>query len=460
MEKLDDIKSLIFEGCLKQTIRFKDFFVVIRTLSPAEEVFVIDTYKDLPSDYNLMAAIDTIQRVIYSINGCKITDEYRHKIQDWPRAIIIKIFNQYLKLVVRAKDSVKHINDFIKTDDSRLRWSVLKTTKSSINSAVITGNSEFESRGLSYVQQIWIYLNQQDDLVEQNKREWTKVEYMTDSICTFVNPKAMKQIQGKKKLEQEQQLINEQQKELIQIQKDSNSKEKVMIENKADELFDSLTRKTGESALEYNNRVKSSVIQAFAEDEHDKIVREHEESMFIKELRIKKENSRRAKILHQKKLSNAIVINMPAPVGIQVGFNQSVTMGDDERFEAIEQEEIKNNIYYINGVDYSDIISIVSFNMLKNRDKILNEIANESGEVTTSYINQYIDEDNQQQSDITKTLQAIKSGNVTEGKSDILSMREQILSGGKINRHESQQQDLIAQIKKEQEDSDEIHIGR
>lgn len=453
MEMFDDIKSLIFDGCLKQTIKFKDFFVVIRTLSPAEESFVIDTYKDLPNDYNLMAAIDTMQRVVYSINGCKITDECRNKIQDWPRHLIIKIFNQYLTLVSRAKNSVKLINDFIKTDDSRLRWTVLKTTKSSLNSAVITGNSEFESKGLSYIQQIWVYLNEQQDLYEENKRDWSKVEYMTDSICTFVNPKAMRQIQGKKKLEQEQQQLTEQRKEITQIQ--TNSKEKIMIENKADELFDSLTRKPGEAVLDYNNRVKSSVIQAFSEDEHDKIVREHEESQFIKELRIKKENSRRAKILHQKKLSNAIIINLPPPPGIQVGFNQSVTIGDDEKYDEIQQQESQNNIYYVNGVDYSEILNITSFSMLKNKDIIFKEIANEPEEVTIKYIEEYIEQDTQQKSDIDKMINNIKTGN-----QDLLDAREQILSGGKLkNKYENQQQDLISQIKREQ-DSDEIRIGR
>lgn len=450
--KFNDIKALIFDGYLKETLTFgNDFIIVIRTLCASEESFIVETYKDLHNDYNLLAAMDTVQRSIYSINGCKIND-CREKIKDWPKQVIIKVFEQYLKLMNRYHNAIKLINDFVKTDDSRLYWSVLKATKSSLNSAVITGNPEFESKGISYIQQIWIYLNQQEDLLNQNKIDWARVEYMTDSICAFVNPKAMQQIQNKKRILQEEQLERE---ERAEIQKNENGK--IMIENTADELFDALVKRPDESILDRNSRVQQILTKAFVEDEHDRIVREHEEYQFYKELRIKKENVRRAKILHEKKLSNAIVINLPeAPKGINVGFIQVSTLGDDVVAENIK-EEMKSNKYFINGVDYSDIVTITSFSMLKNKDSILNEVANESDETTTNFIEQYIKEEEDQKTEVMKIIESLKNPKITDSKERVLNMRDSILTNKSAkNKFENEQENMISQIK--QQNLDEIHM--
>lgn len=446
--KFSDIKDLVFEGFLKETIKFNDLVVVIRTLGVAEESQVIETYENLPNEYNLLAAADTVQCAIYSINGCKITDDVKKLVRNWPKQIIIKIFEVYLTLASRVREATKLINEFIKTDESKLRWTVIKTTKTSLNSVTITGNSELESKGISYIQQIWIYLNQQNDLIERNTLDWAKVEYMTDSICTFVNPKAMQQIQGKKKLQQEEQMMKEQREEVAKIQTDS--KEKLMIENSADELFDALTRKPGESMLDYQKRVGQSVAKAFTEDEHDKIVREWEEYQFTKQLRIKKENTRRAKILHENKMTNAIVIDVPraAPQSIIVGFSQVSNIGDD----IVDVQEEKGP-WIVNNIDYSEIVSITSFSMLKNRDQIFKEITSESEEETIKWIEEYLQEEAQTKSDVVAAIESLTKTPSMEkpidGRDKILSARERVLSAGKkTNKFENEQQEMIDQIQK------------
>lgn len=445
-DRFSDIKDLVFDGFLKETIKFNDLVVVIRTLGVAEESQVVETYENLPNEYNLLAAADTIQYAIYSINGCKITDDAKKLIRNWPKQIIIKIFEVYLTLASRVREATKLINEFIKTDESKLRWTVIKTTKSSLNSTAITGNQELESNGLSYIQQIWIYLHQQDDLIEHNKLDWAKVEYMTDSICTFVNPKAMQHVQSRKKLQQEEQMLREKRDEVTKIQTDS--KEKLMIENSADELFDALTRKPGESVLDYQNRVGQSVAKAFTEDEHDKIVREYEEYQFIKQLRIKKENTRRAKILHERKMTNAIVIDVPkTPAGMIVGFHQVSTIGDD----VVDVQEIKGQ-WVVNNIDYSEVVQITSFIMLKNRDQIFKEVTNESEEDTTKYIEEYLREEEQEKSEVVKKLEALKNASIqqpVDNTDKILSARERILSAAnKKNKFEAEQQEMIDQIQK------------
>lgn len=132
------------------------------------------------------------------------------------------------------------------------------------------------------------------------------------------------------------------------------------------------------------------------------------------------------------------------------------TLGsDDDKFESLVQYEQTNNKYYIKGVDYSEIVEIVSFNMLKNRDRILNEVVSEPDEVTIKWIDHYI-ETEKQQTDISKELFEIQKDAINSGQSSaevLMNRRDQIL--GK-NKFEYQQSEMIRQIQSEQ---DEIQFG-
>jgi hypothetical protein len=451
LNKFKDIHSLIFDGHLKTTIKFNDFVIVIRTLNAAEEDYVIETYQNLPKVYNTAAAIDTIQRSIYSINGCiiKNDDTCRKIIQKWPQQIVAKMFRQYIILVNRAKVAVSLINDFVETDESKLRWSVVKATKSSINSATITGRPDFENKGLTFIQQLWIFSNQKQDENDDNKLQWSRIEYMTESICTFINPKAMDKIQNRKKLLKDEEFKREQREEMKQIQEKSN--EKVMIENTADDLFDSLNRRSGESAIEYTKRYQTALVRSQKEDEHDRIVREYEEYEFCRQLRIKKENSRRSKLLHDKRIASAIVIELPnAPSHIQVGYQQVSTLGDDAATDVKIQEQNTGNVYFVNGVDYSEIIEIVSFKMLKNRDNLFKMVMNESDDDTLQWINVYIKNEEQLKSDVASAVEEITKSvvsneKIVDNRDALLDRRERIVNK-KFNTFEDRQKEMISQI--------------
>lgn len=433
-EKFDDIRSLIFDGFLKETIKFNDYVIIIRTLFSFEEDSIIETYKHLPNEYNLMAAADTVQKSVYSINGCKMT-ESRELIKNWPKQIIVKLFEEYLKLADRSRKAAKLINEFIETDESKLRWSVIRATKSSLNSAVITGNTDFEFKGLSSLQQLWIYINLQNDLAEQNKHDWKKVEHITEMICTFINPKAMQKIQNQRKLTEDEETIKKDKDEIMQIENKTN--EKILIENTADELFDSMGRRQGESIADYKGRVQKLLEKAFSEDEHDKIIREHEEYEFAKQLRIKKENTRRAKVLYERKITNAIVIESKNKTNLPVAFQQISILEDDSPESQITGQWVVNNI------DYSDVVTITSFLMLKNRDLIFKQVTSESEEETIKYIEQYIADD-EKISDVAKSVQELMKK--TKEDETRLDKRERLLSA---NKFENRQKEMIKQIQNE-----------
>ncbi|GAF77570.1 unnamed protein product [marine sediment metagenome] len=45
MDKFVDIRSLVFEGCLKTTVKVADKIIVLKTLSTKEEDAIIEKYK-------------------------------------------------------------------------------------------------------------------------------------------------------------------------------------------------------------------------------------------------------------------------------------------------------------------------------------------------------------------------------------------------------------------------------
>jgi hypothetical protein len=284
---------------------------------------------------------------------------------------------------------------------------------------------------------------------------------MTDSICTFINPKAMRQLQGQKQLQQENQAIEERE----QIQKiQQESKEKIMIENTADDLFAALKKKDYVDAVDKHKQIDKFLAKAFEEDEHDYIVREYEEYLFCKQLRIKKENTRRAKILHQKKLSQVMIIDVPRhlskedlPKGIQVGFEQVVTIGNDVDVDLKFAEKNQGNTYFVDGIDYSEIVQITSFSLLKNRELLFKQIVSESDEETIKWIDQYIEEDKEQTETVTKIRDIIQGSTGDSAQDRILNARERILTGKTVETFDGRRKNMLKQMGQDSNDDvDEI----
>jgi len=464
MDKFVDIRPLVFDGYLKTTVKFEDKVIVLKTLTTSEEDEIIEKYSHLPDEYNLVAVIDTIQLAIYSINSCKITDEARKKIRDWPKQIILRLFNEYIKLAKRVRDAAQLLKDFVKTGESQQQWSVIKATKTSFNST---------ATNVTQIQKIWIYLHEQHDIQNTHEIDWAKVEYMTESICSFVNPKAMNQINMKKKMEREE---KERQKMIEEMKKQKGGN---ILTNTADDLFKAIEKKEDESRVDHSERVRKAVYDTLKEDEHDKFVREHEEYELARRLRIKKENHRRLKDIRKTKRSSVVIDANDAPqqltrrkppinVGLEqnvnvgeiqnkrpdivVGFEQNVDIGSDEEFEKRIESKSQDNKYFVNGIDYSDIMTIKSFELLKSRDEIFNEVVNESDEETIKWIDIYI-ENEKEQTAVTQQVKDILSNSVTgDYRESMLNRREAILTGGEImpnNSYENKQEQMKQQIQDE-----------
>ena len=57
MDKFVDIRSLVFDGYLKTTIKIEDKIIVIKTLKISEEDAIIEKYKHFSNEYNLIFSI-------------------------------------------------------------------------------------------------------------------------------------------------------------------------------------------------------------------------------------------------------------------------------------------------------------------------------------------------------------------------------------------------------------------
>ena len=141
----------------------------------------------------------------------------------------------------------------------------------------------------------------------------------------------------------------------------------------------------------------------------------------------------------------------------------NVTLGDDDdEFNKRVKEQEKNNPYYINNIDYSNVMNIKSFELLVNRDKIFNQVVNESDEETIKWIDIYIQNEQEQ----TEVAQKINDLLQTQGldstiglkSDDFLNRREIVLTGGELeqtgNSFEDRQNKMKSQIQ-----TDSIQFG-
>lgn len=459
---IDDIRSLVFDGHIKEVVHVGESIIVIRTLSPSDEVYISDNFSNVGNEYSLMAVTETIKRSIHSINGCVIPkdDIARDRVKDWSRIIITNVFKIYLSLGDRVHEAVKSIDEFLKTDASKFKWSSIKNSKSSLG-------HDLEH---NYIQQLWIYMNEQNDIIEQYKHDWQNTEYITDSICTFINPKAMRQIQQRKS-EQQSQLennihesyadldlepevqVDEQvpEKKVVAEKRDIpiKNEEHTVIQNTTETLFESLKKKPNESKAQHEHRVSQAVQKSMEEDEFDKIIRENDEFHFARNLRIKKENARRIKEHNASKNRSVTIIDDPAPTGIDVGYHIVSSIGDDEESNLRYDESQKDNKFYVNGIDYSEICLTKAYEILKNRDKIFIEVSHETDAETIKWIEYYIDLED-------KIGVEDDAPGLGDRQSSLLDRRESAVKG---ESSAARRQAMIDKLKQEQQGNDEIYIG-
>jgi hypothetical protein len=264
--------------------------------------------------------------------------------------VVLSLYRLYQNIDEELSEATKFIDYFIETRDSRNSWFVFKTCSR------IT--EPFSIKKLNQYQYYWIVLNCFKDSFDEEKRNWTKVEFMTNSICAFVNPKAYRKSRGQSITDQlEQHEDKSKQKIVEQLE----AGEAVSIEQSSN-IFSTLNRLSGETEEQHEirmNTIMEKTLKGELIDEHDRIVREYEINMFRSYLREKKKQILIERELFKKR-------------GIK--FDSSEVLEND--FIKNQDEEDKKSGFYYDGFNYLEIVSMKDFAALPKieKKKIFDEV--------------------------------------------------------------------------------------
>lgn len=355
-DKYNDISSLIFDGYITEDLLVSDSYITFKTLSSDDVKNITEKYKYCSNRYNFDQIIEILSKAVKSIGGIEIKDNEKlyKKIFQLNSFTIYFFYRKFSELNERVSKASKLLMEFTKTDESRSRWNIFRKLNDSFS---------LDSFNKSHQLQIyWFNLNINKDLLEEEKNKWRKVEYTTNTICSFVNPKAYSKVKSQMNITKN---FDEDPQEEFNEMEDIAEKEARYRKGKnyvnADKKFiDEIKRKKGESKEDHTERINELMKRQMSGeviDEHDRIVRTEEIKIFKEKVRdkrglmlIRKELRRRKKIEQSKDM------------------NEVEVLGDEEKMNQIDEEEKKQG-FYCEGTSYFDIVKDKTYMSIPKREK-------------------------------------------------------------------------------------------
>jgi len=339
------LSKLVFESFVTQEVECVGFHFVLRTLTTNERENVFRKYRYLSNRYNLFLVLDILSYSIVYIDGNDfIREEHKDFLKNINSKIILFLFYEYQKIDEMVTESSKFIDYFLETRESRNMWLVFK-------SCCRTGL--FEIKKLNQYQYYWIIVNCFKDSSDKEKKEWSKVEYMTNSICAFVNPKGFRSAKHKGIVEQlEENEDKEKQKIIEELESGHKVDESYYDPN---DVFASMNRQEGETEEEHEARVNILMekrLKGEVVDEYDDIIRKDEIAHLKKFLREKR---------------------------VQVLVDREVRKRNGQKFdqlEVLENESIKIQIeeekkkgFYHDDFSFLEIVRMKDFSAIPKKEK-------------------------------------------------------------------------------------------
>jgi len=358
MQKLtkDEIYSLanfMKQGFMTHDVCFFDTYLTFKSLTKFDREVIHSKYKYLSSKFNMILVLDILSKTIYKIGGIVLEEKKVRKVLSNSSSKIMTQFYEHYSEAEKQFDSLlEKIEDFSKTSESRNLWQISKANLADLNEH----------------QNFWALLNVSKDKLEHAKFEWSKVEYMTNSICAFLNPKEFKRLK-------EQMNITDkfEDEELIEEEfegKDSDIEKGAVDLNK--QVVNQLVRKEGESKQDYFDRVSASMIEmnkGKVLDEHDQKVRDYEFSVLRKmllERKIKSETT----ALFRKAQEYSKVENMNLALSSDGIYHEEASTIGEESFDQKVAAEVKSEGFFHEGISYADIVRDKFFGSIPKDEKI------------------------------------------------------------------------------------------
>ena len=342
---LSILSDLVFDSYASKELEFQGVHFVIRTLTTEEREDIARRYQYVSAKFNINLVLEILSNAILFINGYVFKkNEHAYLLNKLNSRLVLHLYSFYQKLDEELTESSKFIDYYIETKESRNLWLIFKKCSR------IT--EPFSIRKINQYRFYWIVMNSYKDSFEEEKKTWSKVEYMTNSICAFVNPKGFRKSRGQMGVVDQLERNEDKTKQLIVEQLEGG-----VAVVKDNDIFSTLERLPDENKTDHEARVNimlEKTLRGEIIDDYDKLVRQSEIKGFKNVLR-----NERKRILVEKELAK------------QRGFkfDRSEVLTNDSI--KIKTEQDKKLGYFFEEHSYLDIVRLKDFAaMTKDEKKI------------------------------------------------------------------------------------------
>ncbi len=341
---LEILSNLVFESFIVKEVDLCEYHFLMRTLKTEERDDISRRYKYLSNKYNIQLVLEILSSSIMFINGYEFKkNEHQYLLNKLNSKLILNLYGAYQKLDAESSEASKFIDYYVETRESRNLWSIFKTCS--------RFTDPFSIRKLNQYQFYWIVMNSYKDSFEEEKKIWSKVEYMTNSICAFVNPKAFRKSKSQMGIVEQLEKNEDKTKQRVVEQLESGAP----VVTETDDIFSTLERLPGETDEDREFRVNTimeKTLKGELVDEHDRIVRVDEVKTFKRYLMQK-----RKKVLVEKEMNKRNGMK----------FDSTEVLENDVTRKQFEEDKKKG--FFYEDCSYIDIVKMKDFAAIPKEDK-------------------------------------------------------------------------------------------
>ena len=330
---LELVSHLIFDSCITSEFEFSGVFFLFKTLSTDERNSIELKFRHKTHKQNIVLVVNILTYSIVCIDGDVVDKkELEFKLWRMNSIIILKLYEFYQQLDKKVIEVSQFVDYYIESKESRSHWTVFKTCERT--------NNLFSLKKLNNYQYYWIVMNVFKDQLEEEKKLWGKVEYMTNSICAFVNPKAYNKVKGQIGVSEQFEKYENKDKQAIVEKLEKGESVSSSEQNTKKDIFSSLQQLPGETEEQHIVRVDQMMHKCMSGedvDEYDKVIRETEMNNLYEEL-----IEKRQKICIEKEAYR------------RLGTSKDVL--ENER-SINENKELSTKGYFFEDVSYFEIVN-------------------------------------------------------------------------------------------------------
>lgn len=339
------LSDLVFETYTTREVKLENHYVMLRSLTTKEREDISRCYRYLPSKYNIMLVLDILCCSILYVDGLEFYKQKHEFIfRNLNSKLVFKLYEEYKLLDDDVAESSKFIDYYVESRESRNMWAVFKTC-SRIQDA-------FSIRKLNQYQYYWITSNVYKDSLENEKKTWAKVEYITNSICGFINPKALRKSKSGSSIVEQLEDQEDKVKQRIVDELEFGEKQQVVESN---DVFSSMERQNEEDDEQYESRINilmERTLKGELVDDHDKIVRTSEIN-FLK------------KFLREKRIQ--VLVEREVYIRRGIDFDSGSILENEASL--IQLEEDKQKGFFHDDFSYLEIVMMKDFAAVTKEEK-------------------------------------------------------------------------------------------